>query len=482
MAVTSLHRTWQNRLIIHGIAEWCDINQMTLKSKMKSNSYFLVISFLAGMLPEFQTYAQQKIWTVDECIQYALEKNIQVQKAEVSNSVSEINLKYAKSAWHPSLSGSVRQNFDWSNQSNSISGATVFKGTNGTNISLSSGMTLFNGNRLRNEVKRSETDLQADRYNTELIKENVSLSVLNAYLQVLYSEEQVKNSANQISSTEEELNLAVERMRLGVISNSDYLQVKSQLAAEKQTLASAQSLLAVNRISLMQLMELPETDDFSIAHPNIDSLVDLKMHPDPAEVYQIALNIKPEVKNAELNKKSSEIGVDMAKAAFYPGISANAGVSTSYSSSSNTVPYGSELKNNISPGVGLTASIPIYTNRQAKTNLEIARKNTDNAELEELNVKNQLRKEIEQACQDVVSSQIEFEASQEAYKAAKESLDVASEKYFQGLMNSVDFLIQKTSFITAESSLLQSRYRLIFSYKVLDFYIGKPLSFNKENN
>ena len=116
-----------------------------------------------------------------------------------------------------------------------------------------------------------------------------------------------------------------------------------------------------------------------------------------------------------------------------------------------------------------------------KSNVEIARKNTTDAELDELNVKNQLRKEIEQACQDVISSQIEYEASLEAYNAVKESFDVASEKYFQGLMNSVDFLIQKTSYITAESTLLQSKYALIFSYKVLDFYTGLPLTFKNIN-
>ena len=420
--------------------------------------------------------AQTRIWTVDDCIQYALEKNIQVQKAQVSNSIFEINLAYAKSAWYPSLSGSARENLSWSNQLNTTTGSTVFKGTNGTNISVNSGMTVYNGNRIRNNVRKSEIDYEADKYNTEVIKESVSLSVLNAYLQVLYAEEQVKNSNNQISSTEEQLNLAAERLKLGAIANSDFLQVKSQLATEKQTLATAQSQLAINRITLMQLMELTETKDISIEHPNLDSLINQKRTPDPVEVYQTALGIKPEVKNAELSKKSSQISVDIAKAGLYPDLSMNAGLSTLYSSESGSG-AGYQLKNNISPAIGLSASIPIYLNKQVRTNVAIAKKNTNSAELDEMNVKNQLRKAIEQACQDVVSSQIEFEASTEAYNAVKESFNVASAKFFQGLMNSVDFLVQKTTFIAEESSFLQSKYRLIFSYKVLDFYTGQPLSF-----
>jgi outer membrane protein len=445
---------------------------------MTKRFLLLIAGCLISMLLGIYAGAQGKVWSVDDCIQYALEKNIQVQKAQVNSNISEINLNYSRAGWHPSLSGAVRQNFDWSNQSTSLAGATVFEGKNGTDISLSSGMTLFNGKKIRNNVKKSETDYEASLYNTEVIKENVSLSVLDGYLQVLYSEEQVKNSMNQISSTAEQLNLAEERMKLGAISNSDFLQVKSQLATEKQTLAIAQSQLAINRITLMQLMELHETGDFLIEHPNLDSLINQKRVPDPVSIYQIASGIKPEVKNAELNKKSSQISVDLAKANFYPDISVNAGISTLYTSSNKESTFGYQIKDNVSPAFGFTAAIPIYLNKQVKTNVAIAKKNTDNAELDELNVKNQLRKAIEQACQDVISSQIEYEASAEAYSAVKESFDVASEKFNQGIMNSVDFLIQKTSFIAAESSLLQSKYKLIFSYKVLDFYTGLPLTFN----
>jgi outer membrane protein len=425
--------------------------------------------------------AQSKVWTVDDCIQYALEKNIQVQKAQVSNDIYKVNLIYAKSAWYPSLSGSARQNFDWGNQSNTTTGSTVFKGTNSTDLSVNSGMTVYNGNKIRNSVKKSETDYEADKYNTEVIKETVSLNVLNAYLQVLYAEEQVKNSNDQISSLVEQLNLAGERLKLGAIANSDYLQVKSQLATEKQTLAIAQSQLAINRITLMQLMEFPITNDFLLEHPNLDSLINQKRTPDPKEIYQISLGIKPEVKNAELNRKSSQISVDLAKANYYPNLSMNAGLVTSYSNFQSGSAFGNQVKNNISPSIGLTASIPIYLNREVRTNVEVAKLNTNNAELNEFNTKDLLRRAIEQACQDVISSQIEYEASVEAYQAVKESYDVASEKYNQGIMNSVDYLIQKTTFIATESTFLQSKYKLIFSYKVLDFYSGLPLSFGKNN-
>jgi outer membrane protein len=439
----------------------------------------MLIIIIFCFFSEIPLNAQNKVWTIDECIQYALEKNIQIQKAQVSNDIFGINLNYSRSAFYPSLSGSARQNISWSNQLNTTTGSTVFKGSDGTNLSLNSGITVYNGQKLRNQVKKSEIDYESDKYNTEVIKENVSLNVVNAYLQVLYSDELVKNSNNQIISTIEQLNLAGERLKLGAIANSDYLQVKSQLATEKQTLANAQSQLAINRITLMQLMELTDAIGFQIEHPNLDSLINQKRLPDPKDIYQISLGIKPEVKNAELNTKSSQISVQLARANYFPDISLNTGISTTYSSSQSGAGFANQLSKNISPAIGLTASIPIYLNKQVRTNVAIARKNTNNTELDELNIKNQLRKAIEQACQDVISSQIEYEASTEAYLAVKESFDVASEKYFQGIMNSVDFLIQKTSYISSESTFLQSKYKLIFSYKVLDYYLGKPLSFGE---
>jgi outer membrane protein len=448
---------------------------------MAKRSHILIMCYLLSIAYGGCLSAQGKIWSVDDCIQYALEKNIQVQKALVSNSIKEEDLKLAKSAWYPSAGGSARQNYGWSNRLNNATGSNVFTENDLLNISATSEMTVYNGSRIRNSVKQSETNYEADKYNTEVIKETVSLNVLNAYLQVLYAEEQVRNSNDQISSIAEQLNLAEERFKLGAISNSDYLQVKSQLATERQTLAVSESQLAINRIALMQLMEFPVSNDFEIAHPNLDSLINQKRSPDPVEIYQTALGIKPEVKNAELTKKSAQIAIDLAKSSYYPNISLGAGVSTSYTSSETGSSSNNQLSNNISPTIGLSASIPIYSNRQIKTGVEVAKLNTTNAELNEYNTKDLLRKAIEQACQDVVSSQIEYEASVEAYIAVKESFDVASEKYFQGLMNSVDFLIQKTNFITSESSLLQSKYKLIFSYKVLDFYTGLPLSFENSN-
>ena len=191
---------------------------------------------------------------------------------------------------------------------------------------------------------------------------------------------------------------------------------------------------------------------------------------------EVKLDGRPaQVKNASVNKEIAAIDEKIAKADYFPVLSASAGISSAFSSQT-TDPYFNQLNNGIRPSAGFSISVPIYQKKQVKTNVAVAKIGYRDAELSETDTKNQLRKSIEQACQDVVSAQIEYEASLEKYVATRESSALSDEKFSQGIINSVDFLVSKTNLIVAESQLLQSKYNLIFSYKILDFYMGIPLS------
>ena len=421
--------------------------------------------------------AQNKAWTLEDCINYALSRNIQVQQAELSTNRNRLYTEQARAARLPSLSGSVRQNFYWDKSADSQTGAFgSLEGSNSTTYSLSSIVILFNGMKVNNQLKQSELELESSRYYAETVKESIELNILNAFLQVLYAGESVTNAEKQIEATTEQLSLTEERLNLGMVSQSDYLSVKSQLASEKLTLANTRSQLAIARVSLMQLMELPVDDGFTVSSPGLDQILNLNLQPDAAFVYGEALAIKPQIKKAELDKESAQMDEKIAKASLLPALSLDAGLGTAYSSGMSGFSYTDQLKNQISPSVGLTLSVPVFQKKQAKTNISLAQIDLVNAELEEANTKNQLRKEIEQASVDVLAAQSEYEASREQYQAMEESGQVASEKFNLGLMNSVDYLFEKTNLITAESKLLQSKYNLIFSYKILDFYKGIPLT------
>jgi len=417
--------------------------------------------------------AQTKQWSLTDCIGYALEKNIQVRKAGVSVSLGELSLQQSKDNMLPSLSASLSENLGWRLETGA-SDETSLVGSSRTNASLSSGLTLFNGFQLRNQVRQAGLDLKSLQYSADQTTESVSLNIMSAYLQVLYSEEQVINARNQAEATREELALAAERLTLGAIANSDYLQVKTQLASEESSLATAVNNLKMAKLNLMQLMEYPVDESFEIARPDIDAFISTAPAADAVSVYQEALEVKPQIKIASINRENALIDLEMARAGFLPSLSLSAGMSTGFTEAAE---MGAQLKNGFSPSVGLSASVPIFRNNQNKTAVSRAKYGITTAELDELNTRNQLRKEVEQAVLDAESALISYQAALNRYDSSVETYNLSEEKFKLGAMNSVDFLIQKTNLTAAESNLLQAKYELVYSHKIIDFYRGVALTF-----
>jgi len=432
---------------------------------------FKIISMaVLVMSASVPVFPQVKEWTLTDCIDYALQQNISVRKADLSTSIGEISLQQARNNRMPSLSSSIGQNYSWKEANPDTARINT-----STSFGINSGVTLFSGFEMKNNIKKAEINYESLKYASLETKESISLSLLNAYLQVLYAEEKVATSQDQVNSTAEELRLAGERQKLGAIATSDYLQVKAQLASQKQTLATAISSLALNKVTLMQLMELPITDTFRIAKPDLNQIIAVAKDQQAADVYSAALEVKPEIKGAALSTEESVVNLELAKSGYYPTVSMSAGISTGLSGINKIIVTG-PLKDKLATTVGLTASIPIFSRWANKSSVSTAKANIQMAQLDEQNVKNQLRKEIEQACLDARSAVVEYEAAQESYASAQESYNVAAEKFNQGFMSSIDFLAVKTTLIQAQSNLLQAKYQLVFDEKIIDFYRGTPLS------
>jgi len=414
-------------------------------------------------------------WTLTKCIDYAMQKNISIKGRTLTNELNQVDLEESRANRFPSLNASVSQNFDWSRQRDANNNYGSYSGSNGTSLGINSNMTLYNGFKTKNSIKQAELSYKAGDYDVEALKESVSLNILNAYLQILYSNEQVKNSKHQIESTTEQLRLSDERLKLGAISKSEYLQVKSQLASEKFNLANAENQLSINKVALMQLMELPVSEEFNIVYPTLEIPTDNISDFSADSIYQIALGIKPQIKSSELNSQISEVGISIAKAGYQPTLSLSAGLNTGYSSSLD-LGYYNQVQNRIVPSIGLNLSIPIYQNKKLRSNVSYAKINAENALLDETSTRNNLRKSVEQAYVDYQSGKTKYQASLEQFNSYTESYNVAQEKFNQGLLSSVDFLVQKTNLITSESDLLQTKYNLVFSKKIIDFYMGIPLT------
>jgi len=434
---------------------------------------FLDLFFLSGWIPGQET---EHIWTLEGCIQQALDHNIQLQQMMLNNETNRIDILQAKAARFPSASASITQNFAWSREVLSDNRFGSINATNNTDYGINSNVTLYNGFRINNTVRQSELNYRIGQLDTEVMKDDLCLNVLDAYLQVLYSAEAVNNSRNQLEATAEELSLAVERLILGAVSKSDFLLIRAQLADEKLTLTNAENQLALSKVTLLQLMEIPVSDTFTIQLAPLDTTMVPYRMLNTDSIYTLALQARSEIKSAALTIQTADLDVSLARAGLKPGLSLHGSLNSGYTSELDEYTYGDQLKNKINPAIGLSLSVPLYQNREVKSKIETANIGILNARLNEADAKNQLRKTIEQACIDISSSMKEYDASVEKYLAQRESFQLASEKFKLGLINSVDFLFEKTNLIAAESNLLQSKYKLIYSIRILDFYTGRPLT------
>ncbi|MFT3740757.1 MAG: TolC family protein [Breznakibacter sp.] len=433
----------------------------------------IAVACLASVLFAGTSAAQEQSWTLKACIDYALEKNISVQKANIGIEKNERYIDQAKASRLPSVSASARQNFSWEKQATAYD---TYKNTNSTSLGLSSSMSLYNGGKLNAQIEQTKLQLASSALTAETVKESVSLSVAQLYLQVLYAKEQVTVAKEQASVTEKQLILAEERLRLGDASKSDYLQIKSSLSSDKLTLANAESTLALAKVDLMQMMELPVSENFEVDDPQLAGEIDKQLVPSVQSAYAEALAAKPEIKNATLNTQSAQLDQTIAKAGYFPTLSLDGSVGTSYSGNISGYNFSEQLNNHFSPALGLTLSIPIFQNKQTQTSVAIAKLSYTEAQLTEIDTRNQLRKEVEQACVDVSTGQVKYRAGVEQLQSNEESYQVAAEKYNLGMLNAVDLLFQKNSFTEAQSQLLQNKYNLLFAYKILDFYKGIPLN------
>ncbi|PTN08472.1 TolC family protein [Mangrovibacterium marinum] len=447
---------------------------------MKRKQLIMMSVLWLGSLFGAQAQTSDQKWSLDDCIDYALSKNVSVVQSQLTTESSKLDLEQSKANVLPSFTGSASTNYSWTKEVYTESDNFGDRSRNNTtNFGVNAGMTLFNGFKLKNQIKQSELNLQSSEYYSETVKESLELNILNAYLQILYAQEELNNAQEQIAATQEELSLAQERLDVGVISRSDYLQIKSELATEQLTEANAKSTLSMAKLSLMQFMELPVTDQFEIESPDFSALLENPDSPIANEVYLEALGFKPQIKQADADLESQKLNEKIAKASLLPSLSLSSGLSTGWSDNVSGFNYSEQLKNQFTPTVGLSLSIPIFQNKQGKISVKQAKIATSQAELTKVDTQNELRKNIEQACLDLTTAQAQYQASQTQLESARESYEVAAEKYREGLLNSVDFLTVKTSMITSESDFTQAKFNMVFSTKIVDFYKGIPISLTK---
>ena len=442
-----------------------------------------VFCFCTGGLRLLSAQEKPQEWTLKNCIDYALTQNIQLKKSKIALESSQVDSKSARAKLFPSLSfGSTQQYINTPFPEGNSLDNYVVTGSKGSsknsytgNYSLRSSMTLYNGGKLRNNIKSSKLQEQVQQYSVEEEIDNIETSITESFLQILYAQESVKINEETVALSKLQCERGKALLEAGSISQSDSAQLESQYSSDKYQLVLSQTTLESNIQTLKQLLEMDMTETLSISTPILEAHDVLTPLPGKEEVYQSALNFIPSIQSGKLGIDIAKLEHKNAKAGYYPTLDLSASVGTGHISGSDSN-FGQQMKNKLNESIGLTLSIPIFSNRENKSAVEKAKLQISEAELEYLNAQKELQKTIEDIYLDATSSQAQYAAAIEQVKASKTSYNLAQEQFNLGMKNTVELLTEKNNFLSAQQEMLQAKYMAILNAQLLRFYQGKEIT------
>ena len=297
-----------------------------------------------------------------------------------------------------------------------------------------------------------------------MAENDIEIAVTEAYLQILYANESLKTNQQTLETSAAQLARSKELLAAGSIAASDYAQIEAQYSNDQYNVTMAENTLTLNKLQLKQLLELEPTDSFEVYFPELED----------TQVYQVALETMPEMKNSQLNVESSQLEEKIAAGDRLPNISLSASVGTNHDSKSDHS-FSKHLNNRLNENVGINISIPISKNRQVKSAVEKAKLQTETARLEELNTRKELWKTVETLHQNVISAQSRYVAATNSVKSASMSYNLVQEQFNAGMKNTVELLTEKNNYLSALQEQIQAKFEAILSLKLLNFYRNQPI-------
>lgn len=433
---------------------------------------FLALLFFAGTVFS-QNNALPQTWDLQTCIDYALANNIQVKTAEANKNSAEVDTKSTRASMLPTVSASIGQNignypFSRNETTGTVSSVTTASGNYGINASWQ----VFDGGLRSTNIKQADINNEIAQLNIDESKNSIKLAIIQNYLQILYASESVKTFENAVALSATQLESNKVKLGAGAVAKSDVAQWESQHAADKYQLTNAQVALDNYKLQLKQLLELDALDSMNIVLTVPGDEEVLSPLPDKNSIFLTAMDIMPQVQSGRLNTEYSELSITKAKTGYLPKISLQAGTGTGNIYGNSGYGIGTQLKNNWGNTIGLSVSIPIYTNREVKSAVEKAQIGVEMAKLNELSIRKELYASIEQAYLNAFNSQAQYLAAEEKVKSSQSSYDLMDEQFRLGLKNTIELLTEKNTLINAQQELLQAKYAALMNRKVLDYYQG----------
>lgn len=423
--------------------------------------------------------AQEK-WTLRQCIDYALEHNIELRQQELSVDAAEVELNTSRNSRLPNLNANLGQSFGFGRSTSDDDNAyLVNTRTANTSFGLSASLPVFQGFRINRQIGQDELDLKAAMEGLDKARDNLMLAIASYYLDVLFKKEILNVYTEQVELSERQVEMTEKLVANGKVAESQLYDIRSQLAQNETNRTTAANDLAMSLLNLSQALNLQWSPRFDIEVPDTSGAIDdLSSMRAPDLIYTTALGIKPHVREAEYRLESSRRGVDIARSAYWPSVSLGANFDDGYyyrfGSKQNTDLW-YQLRNKHSEGIGLNLSIPIFNRFATRNSVRMARINQTNYSLQLENVKLQLYKEIQQAYQGAVAAQAKHESTTRALAAAEEAFRAMQVRYEFGKATVYEFNEAQAKLVSSRSEQLQAKYDFIFRTKILDFYMGRDI-------
>jgi outer membrane protein len=432
------------------------------------SSLFLLLLQVTGLRAQ-EIILPANTWSLEDCIRYAEAHNYNINSLNLSRATSAESYLQSKAAVLPDLSANGSMTFNHTGTEFNSNSKVNSSGSAG----ISSSWTLYNGGYLQKDMEQKKIAVQSADLFLEQGKNNANLQITQAYLNILLDKESISYNQDLVKTSEAQLDQMQQRYKAGTVAQKDVVQLQAQLAKDRYGLATAKSTEQLDKLSLKQLLLLPSDTAFEVRQP--DSLFSLAVLPPLSEVQSAAISVMPEVKIGELSLQSSKLDLSKAKSGYLPVVALSAGLGSSLGNTTN-YSLGYSLNNNFYQQAGVSVSMPLFSRRVNKTNVEKAKIGIKQSELDLDNAKIGLSQTVEKSYINAANSQNQYVSAAEQLKYNQEALRISSEELRIGSSNMVDYIQQRNLYVQALQQFIQAKYNAAMYLKIYEFYKGEPLS------
>ncbi len=439
--------------------------------------------FFTALLTASATLSAQdgKTWTLEDCINYALEKNIQLQQNKISLQETEEDVKNAKSALFPSLSFNTGHNLvnrPYQENSATVNGTEIISSSRNTtyngSYSLSAQWTLWNGNKRLNNLKQQKKNRDIAQLTVAETENELKEQIAQLFIQILYADESIQINKGTLEVSKATCERARTLFEEGSISKADLAQLEAQASNDQYQVVTAESTLRNYKLQLKQLLELDGTAEMELKLPELNDEHVMELLPSQADVYRTALASRPEIQSGKLNVDNAKLNISYARAGYMPTISLSASTSSTTNNASQNN-WAQQMKYGWNNMIGINLSIPIFDQRQTKSAVRKAKLQYSASQLNLMTQEKELYATVEELYLNALNAQQQFAAAEAKVESSQTSYDMTSEQFNLGMKNTVELLTEKNNLLSAKQEQIQAKYMAILNRTLLNFYAGKEI-------